>query len=171
MKCSHSLQVNVPGAHTYGLIKTIHLFTVQCVMLLYIQRTPWTTLFWTSWVHFCVETLIDTNYRPCCSSGRESACNGRDLSGIPGLGRSTGEGKGYPLQCSGLENFIDCIGVAKSQTWLSEFHFHFSQYHTIVAGWIFGWDIIKQDWLKFKKNFYSRVKARSGAPNFTLFKC
>ena len=43
---------------------------------------------------------------------------------IPGLGRSTGEGKGYPLQYSDLENSIDCIvhGVAKSQTRLSDFH-------------------------------------------------
>ena len=42
----------------------------------------------------------------------------------PGLGRSPGEGKGYPLQYSGLENFMDCIvhGVAKSQTGLSDFH-------------------------------------------------
>ena len=37
---------------------------------------------------------------------------------IPGLGRSPGERKGYPLQYSGLENAMDCIvhGVAKSQT-------------------------------------------------------
>ena len=40
------------------------------------------------------------------------------------LGRSPGEGKGYPLQYSGLENSMDCIvhGVTKSQTWLSDFH-------------------------------------------------
>ena len=42
---------------------------------------------------------------------------------IPGLGRSTGEGKGYPLKYSGLENSMDCIvhGVAKLDTteWLS----------------------------------------------------
>ena len=44
---------------------------------------------------------------------------------IPGLGRSPGEGKGYPFQYSGLENSVDCIvhGVAKSQTQLSDFHF------------------------------------------------
>ena len=44
---------------------------------------------------------------------------------IPGLGRSPGEGKGHPLQYSGLENFMDCIvhGVAKSGTPLSDFHF------------------------------------------------
>ena len=40
------------------------------------------------------------------------------------MGRSLGEGKCYPLQYSGLENSMDCIvqGVAKSQTWLSDFH-------------------------------------------------
>ena len=39
-----------------------------------------------------------------------------------------GEGKGYPLQYSGLENSMDCIvhRVAKSQTQLSDFHFHLS---------------------------------------------
>ena len=38
------------------------------------------------------------------SAGKESACNAGDLGLIPGLGRSPGEGKGYPLQYSGLEN-------------------------------------------------------------------
>ena len=46
---------------------------------------------------------------PCGSAGQESACNAGDLSLIPGLGRSPGEGKGYPPQCSGLENSMDCI--------------------------------------------------------------
>ena len=41
---------------------------------------------------------------PCGSDGKESACNVRDLGSIPGLGRSPGEGKGYPLQYSGLDN-------------------------------------------------------------------
>ena len=50
---------------------------------------------------------------PCGSAGEESTCNAGDLGSIPGLGRSAGEGKGYPLQCSGLENSMDCI-VAKS---------------------------------------------------------
>ena len=64
----------------------------------------------------------------CGSAGKESACNEDDLGLIPGLGRSPGEGKGYPLQYSGLENSMDCIvhGVTKSQTQLSDFHFHFA---------------------------------------------
>ena len=44
---------------------------------------------------------------PCGSVGKKSACNVGDLSLIPGLGRSLGEGKGYPLQYSGLENSMD----------------------------------------------------------------
>ena len=46
---------------------------------------------------------------PCGSAVKESICNTGDLVSIPGLGRSPGEGKGYPLQYSGLENSIDCI--------------------------------------------------------------
>ena len=63
---------------------------------------------------------------PCGSAGKESVCNAGDLGSIPGLGRCPGEGKGYPLQYSGLENSMDCIvhGVVKSQTWRSDFHFH-----------------------------------------------
>ena len=55
------------------------------------------------------------------STGRESACNVGDQGSIPGLGRCPGEGKGYPLQYSGLENSMDCIvhGVAKSWMRLS----------------------------------------------------
>ena len=55
---------------------------------------------------------------PCGSAGKESTCNAGDLGLIPGLGRSPREGKGYPLQYSGLENSMNCIvhGVAKSQT-------------------------------------------------------
>ena len=64
---------------------------------------------------------------PCGSAGKESACNAGDLGLILGLKRSPGKGKGYPLQYSGLENSMDCIvhGVTKSQTRLSNLHFHF----------------------------------------------
>ena len=41
---------------------------------------------------------------PCVSANKEPACNVGDLGLIPGLGRSPGEGKGSPLQYSGLEN-------------------------------------------------------------------
>ena len=51
-------------------------------------------------------------------AGKESACNVGDLDSVPGLGRSPGERKGYPIQYSGLENSMDFTvhGVAKSKT-------------------------------------------------------
>ena len=68
---------------------------------------------------------------PCDSAGKESACNMGDLGSILGLGRS-GEGKGYPLQYSGLVNSMDCI------------------VHGVTKSWI--------DWAIF--TFISRLKAR-----------
>ena len=82
---------------------------------------------------------------PCGSAGKESACNAGDLGSIPGLGRSPREGKGYPLQYSGLENSMDCIvhGVTRSWTWLSGFHFHFSELGSIL---IFKKRLISLSW-------------------------
>ena len=51
--------------------------------------------------------LKDKEGFPGGSDGTESACNAGDLGSIPGLGRSTGEGNGYPLQYSCLENPMD----------------------------------------------------------------
>ena len=61
---------------------------------------------------------------PHGSAGKVSSCNAGDLGLIPGLGRSPGEGKGYLLQYSGLENSMDCVvhEVAKSWIQLSDFH-------------------------------------------------
>ena len=44
---------------------------------------------------------------PGGSDGKESACSAGGLGSIPGSGRSSGEGNGYPLQCSCLENPMD----------------------------------------------------------------
>ena len=61
---------------------------------------------------------------PCGSAGKESTRNTGDLSSIPGLGRSPGERKGYPLQYSGLESSMDCIvhGIAQSRPQLSDLY-------------------------------------------------
>ena len=66
------------------------------------------------------------------SDGKESACNAGKLGLIPGLERSPGEGNGYALQYTGLENSMDrrawqaiVHGVAKSWTRLGDFHFIF----------------------------------------------
>ena len=79
-----------------------------------------------------------------------------DLGSIPGLGRSPGEGKGYPLWYSGLENSMDCIvhRVAKSQTRLSDFHFHCNVY-LAYSPWVSQayntWDVYSQIVAKEKK--------------------
>ena len=59
---------------------------------------------------------------PGGSAGKESTCNVGDLGSIPGLGRSPGEGNGYLLQYSSLENSMDCIvhGVSKNRTQLND---------------------------------------------------
>ena len=54
---------------------------------------------------------------PHSSVGKESACNAGNLDLIPGLGRSQGEGKGYTLQNSDLENSMDCIVLEVAKTW------------------------------------------------------
>ena len=79
----------------------------------------------------------------CGSAGKESACGMGDLGLIPGLGRSPGEGKAYPFQYSGLENSTDCIvhGVAKSQTWLSDFHFSFWK-----VSWALAFSFLLGNW-------------------------
>ena len=60
------------------------------------------------WRRDRLPTLVFSGF-PCGSAGKESACNAGDLGLIPGLERSPGEGKGYPLQYSGLENSMDYI--------------------------------------------------------------
>ena len=71
------------------------------------------------------------------SDSKESACNAGDPDSGPGSGRSTGEGNGNPLQYSCLENSVDggawwttVHGVTKSQTQLSDSHFHFHKLWT-----------------------------------------
>ena len=54
---------------------------------------------------------------PGGSAGKESACSMGDLGSIPGSGRSPGEGKGYALQYSGLENSMDCIVHGTPKSW------------------------------------------------------
>ena len=58
---------------------------------------------------------IYTGFFPDSSVGKESTCNVGDLGSIPGLGRSPGEGKGYPLQYSSLENSMDCSRCSRKE--------------------------------------------------------
>ena len=61
--------------------------------------------------------LMPTKGFPDGSAGKESACNVGDLGSIPGLGRSPGEGDGYPLQYSGLETSTGCVDHGVTKNW------------------------------------------------------
>ena len=63
----------------------------------------WEEAYLLPWVSLCLSGGVKWGF-PCGSAGKESTCNVGDLGSIPGLGRSPGEGNGYPLQYSGLEN-------------------------------------------------------------------
>ena len=67
----------------------------------------------------------------------DSPCHAGDPGSIPGLGRSPGEGTGYPLQYSGLEDSVDCIvlEVVKSWIWLSDFHCYTTETDHHQSGW------------------------------------
>ena len=106
------------------------LFTVQFSSVT--QSCP--TLYLWYYLSGCCTYIYGWDYPvmgfPSSSAGKESACNGEDLDLILGLGRSPGEGNGYPLQYSCLENFMDrgawksiVHGVAKDQTWVRDIHF------------------------------------------------
>ena len=98
---------------------------------------------------------------PGGSDSEESACNAEDLGSIPGLGRSPGEGHGYPLQYSGLENSLGrgawqavVHGVTKSQTGLRTNPFTDMKYHLLV-------DVcasINTAVLLWKLPFYSKLR-------------
>ena len=91
---------------------------VQLVKNLPVQgRRPWFDC-WVGkipWDRLPTPVFLDF---PCGSAGKGSACNVGDLVSIPGVGRSPGEWKGYPLQYSVLENSMNGIvhGVTKSRT-------------------------------------------------------
>ena len=77
---------------------------------------------------------------PGGSAGKESPYNAGDLGSVPGLGRSPGEGKGYPLQYSCLENSMDCIvpGVTRAgHAWAT---FTFACLWTLDDPWIWVLD-------------------------------
>ena len=117
---------------------------------------------------------------PCGSAGKQSASNVGDLGSIPGLGWSPREGKGYPLQYSGLENSKDCIvhGITKSQKQLSNFYFtdeEFTQRNHYSSWWedIQNFSVPSYDRL-YETTSYSPVLSLtvlkwSGLPNQQFF--
>ena len=80
------------------------------MVLILFQEGQW---WWAPGGLFCCSLCLG-RASLCHSAGEESTWNVGGLGSIAGLGRSPGEGKGYPLQYSGLENSMDCI-VHRSQ--------------------------------------------------------
>ena len=69
------------------------------------------------------------------SAVKESTCNAGDPGSISGSGRSAGEGIGYPLQYSGLENSMDCIARGVTKSWIRMSNLHFTVGALAVAPW------------------------------------
>ena len=113
----NGVDCSLPASYIHGIS--------QARILEWVNRRPW----FDSWVGKIrwrrdrLPTPVFLGF-PGGSASKESTCNVGDLGSITELGRSPGEGKGCPLQYSGLENPMDCIvyGVAKSRTRLSDFH-------------------------------------------------
>ena len=131
--CSHTLEAPIPMPYLFSYF-------------------PWFSLPSNTSYNLFIVCIYYLGF-PCGSAGKESACNAGDLGSTPGLGRSPGEGKGYPLlQYLGLENAMDCTvhGVTRSRTRLSDLHFHISYYlppfpekavapHSSTLAWKIPW--------------------------------
>ena len=119
--------------NTKNLISISHVFFNFISQLLF-HFHPWNLSIPKSFnliIIFCILSYLTNNKSgfPDSSTGKESTCNSGNLSSIPRLGRSPGEGKVYPLQCSGLENSMDCIvhGVTRSwNDWRTFISLHFT---------------------------------------------
>ena len=100
-------------SYLFPLALCVCVFVCVCVCvcaiawLLAVNNVLWFTQCYLE--HFIlVFSFLEMGF-PCGSAGKESTCNVGDVGLIPGLGRSSGEEKGYPLQYSGLENSMDYI--------------------------------------------------------------
>ena len=104
------------------------------------DTTKWITLS----LHFYLFPTWESEGFPCGSAGKESACNTGDLGLIPGLGRSPGEGKGHPLQYSGLDSSMDCIVHGVGHNW-RDCSLPSSSVHEILQARILEWAVMPLD--------------------------
>ena len=132
----HTRHLCVPGVSSHLVFPHRLCFLQKVSPPLCVWRTPIHTTRPSSRVmscgvpQFCSDCVVLLSLTSLLAQAmKESACNAGDLGSIPGLGRSPGEGKGNPLQCSCLENFMDrkvwltaVPGDVKSQTPLSDSH-------------------------------------------------
>ena len=128
----HPLQCLKLPDFIIGSIWCVQYMKIYFIVLIFCSFVYWHFGFLLPWVAslyplplFKIRLSFSCLGFPCGSAGTESTRDAGDLGSITGLGRSPGERKDYPLQYSGLDNSMDCVvhGVAKSLTWLSDFHF------------------------------------------------
>ena len=122
LNCSPGPQTQVPLPSTPFLACCTVLLALSLVAQLVknhpaMQETPVLASSWVWQIRWRRDRLPTPMFLGflCGSTGKESACNSGDLGLLPGLGRSPGEGKGYPLQYSGLENSMDCTDVGSQR--------------------------------------------------------
>ena len=100
-------------------------FVQNCLCLFYLMSSEHVLS-----IHFCLFSNLGTFLSflgfPYGSAGKESTCNVGDLGLIPELGRSPGEGKGYPLQYSGLENSMESPWSCKESDTTERLSLHFT---------------------------------------------
>ena len=93
-------------------------------------------------------SVLSSRGFPLSSVGKESACNAGDLSSIPGSGRSTGEGTGYPLQCSWASLVAQLVNnpPAMWETWVRSLGWEDplekgKATHSSVLAWRIPWTV------------------------------
>ena len=127
---TNSVDVNLSKLQEMVMDREAWRATVHDVTKSWTQLSDWTTKIYLI-MHLCKWPQIEPPRAflgfPGGSDDKESPCSAGDPGSVPGLGRSPGEGNGYPFQYSCLENSMDIgdwwatvHGVAKSWTWLSD---------------------------------------------------
>ena len=104
----------IPWSNKFGKYYILYL-SIQCNNAISISKLKYTNTH--TQITFFKPALVSLTGFPCGSDGRESACSAGDLGSIPGSGRSLGEGNGYPLQYSCLENSMD-----RGAWWVTKVH-------------------------------------------------
>ena len=127
----------------------IYTYIYTHIYIIHIYIYTHTHIYTYIYVHTCIYYIYICF--PHSSVGKEFSCNAGDPGLIPGLGRSAGEGKGYPLEYSGLENSLDYTihGVTKSWTQLEQLstHAHTHRYtHTHTHTYIYVLFHISHKW-------------------------
>ena len=183
--CNLQLKVYWPSFHVH--ICHLYILFSEISLHVFCSCSHWIVSFLCCWVLRVLSVFLPG----FCGGpdGKESACNVGHPCLIPGLGWSPGEGHGYPLQYSYLQNSMDrgawqatVHGVSKSRTWLSDWHFHFyfmySRYQSFVGYVIYKysypwttqlWTVQVHLYVNFLFSFYFLEQANPEGVGFFFF--